>query len=350
MSYYDILNVNKSASLEDIKKSFRNIAKKVHPDKGGDQKEFILLNEAYETLIDIDKRKEYDLKLNQIKTNNLSDIFFSKINSPINIGPISISPNGVSIDIKQIFKNMNVNLNRTPTRLPDIYETLNIPLVDCFNDVKQEVYKTINQICQTCNLKCVHCDGQGVSLQPFKNQRFEQVLNPSMISPCIHCKSTGYLLNKKDGCKCKDGNILFNTCLVIDIPKHIIKNAQIQFANMGKQSTKYLEISSNLFINIVIDKPRNVEIQNFDIIYSPQVSIKDMITGIILDISHITKDCEFSIPPFSLNPQIEFVVKGMGLYQTNTSRGDIIIKPIINYDFDFSYIDNKTLCAIFDKK
>lgn len=61
MSYYDVLGVDKSATQDDIKKAYRKLSKKHHPDKtGGDDAKFKEINEAYETLGDADKRKQYD--------------------------------------------------------------------------------------------------------------------------------------------------------------------------------------------------------------------------------------------------------------------------------------------------
>lgn len=62
--YYSVLGVKKDASAAEIKKAFRKLAKKYHPDAtGGDsnaEKKFIEINEAYDTLSDEKKRKEYD--------------------------------------------------------------------------------------------------------------------------------------------------------------------------------------------------------------------------------------------------------------------------------------------------
>jgi molecular chaperone DnaJ len=61
-NYYDILGVAKSASEEDIKKAFRKLAHKYHPDKkGGDEKKFKEVSEAYAVLSDKKKRSEYDM-------------------------------------------------------------------------------------------------------------------------------------------------------------------------------------------------------------------------------------------------------------------------------------------------
>ena len=57
---YDILEVNKDATKEEITKAYREKAVKYHPDKGGDASIFIELANAYNTLIDDEKRKRYD--------------------------------------------------------------------------------------------------------------------------------------------------------------------------------------------------------------------------------------------------------------------------------------------------
>jgi molecular chaperone DnaJ len=59
-NYYDTLGVKKSASADEIKKAFRKLARKHHPDAGGDEEKFKEVNEAYETLSDPEKRKAYD--------------------------------------------------------------------------------------------------------------------------------------------------------------------------------------------------------------------------------------------------------------------------------------------------
>ncbi|MBQ9059431.1 MAG: DnaJ domain-containing protein [Atopobiaceae bacterium] len=62
-SYYDILGVKKDASKDEIKKAFRKLAQKYHPDAGGDEAKFKEVSEAYDTLSDDKKRREYDTLL-----------------------------------------------------------------------------------------------------------------------------------------------------------------------------------------------------------------------------------------------------------------------------------------------
>ncbi|MBS6921652.1 MAG: J domain-containing protein, partial [Anaerococcus vaginalis] len=63
--YYEILGVDKKANADEIKKAYRKLAKKYHPDLHPDDKEaskkFAKINEAYEVLSDENKRKQYDM-------------------------------------------------------------------------------------------------------------------------------------------------------------------------------------------------------------------------------------------------------------------------------------------------
>ena len=58
--YYNSLGVNEDASNAEIKKSFRKLAQKHHPDRGGNEEKFKEINEAYDTLKDPQKKAEYD--------------------------------------------------------------------------------------------------------------------------------------------------------------------------------------------------------------------------------------------------------------------------------------------------
>ncbi|WP_061313058.1 DnaJ domain-containing protein [Clostridium botulinum] len=72
-NYYKILGVSESSNKDEIKKAFRNLAKKYHPDKNKDNKDaiemFQQINEAYEILSNESSREEYDRKLNQNSSN-----------------------------------------------------------------------------------------------------------------------------------------------------------------------------------------------------------------------------------------------------------------------------------------
>lgn len=59
-NFYDVLGVSRDAGADEIKKAFRKLAKQYHPDAGGDEQKYKEISEAYETLSNPEKRKEYD--------------------------------------------------------------------------------------------------------------------------------------------------------------------------------------------------------------------------------------------------------------------------------------------------
>lgn len=81
MDYYSVLGVNRDASPDDIKKSYRKLASKHHPDKGGDKAKFQEIQQAYDTLSNPEKRQQYDNPAHNVRfnvnTDNMEDIFGS---------------------------------------------------------------------------------------------------------------------------------------------------------------------------------------------------------------------------------------------------------------------------------
>jgi len=79
MDYYSRLGVNKSASPEELKRAYKKLAMQHHPDRGGDQKTFQEINEAYDTLKDPAKRQQYDAPKQTSYSNrqemNMNDFF-----------------------------------------------------------------------------------------------------------------------------------------------------------------------------------------------------------------------------------------------------------------------------------
>ncbi len=174
--YYSILNVSKDSSSDDIKKSYRKLAMKFHPDKGGDENEFKKITEAYEVLSDPEKRKRYDMGGSM--NGNPFDMLFGQGRG----NPFDMMSNlfGQGRGMKKITK---------------IQVSVSISTLIKGNTTTIEYTKKIK--CESCNgtgsktkhsMICMGC--KGIGRRPTMIQMGPGMMMQSEI-PCQDCQSTG---------------------------------------------------------------------------------------------------------------------------------------------------------------
>ena len=136
-NYYDILGISKDASPDEVKKAYRKLAHKYHPDKsGGDEAMFKKVNQAYQVLSDAQKRQQYDM--------------FGSAGNDMGGGAGGFHTNGFSINLNDIFEggleNMfeqffNQSYGRTSTQTRRIIRrAVDITLDQAFSGIQKEVY------------------------------------------------------------------------------------------------------------------------------------------------------------------------------------------------------------------
>ena len=144
-TYYDILGVKRTASQDEIKAAFHKLAAKHHPDRGGDESKFKEISEAYNTLSDEKKRKEYDQLL----------MFGGGI--PGAGGPRGYNVNVGNVDWQQMFTNMRAGDgafgpfdfstffgggmpgNARPQRAGDLKMTIDVTAEEAFTGATRKV-------------------------------------------------------------------------------------------------------------------------------------------------------------------------------------------------------------------
>ena len=103
-SPYEILGVDKNANEDDIKKAYRKLALKHHPDKGGSSEKFQEISDAHEILTDPEKKAEYERKVNGI---SMKDFMNHGPRGPMNYGHMSHGP-----QMNSFFTNINVHFSK----------------------------------------------------------------------------------------------------------------------------------------------------------------------------------------------------------------------------------------------
>jgi molecular chaperone DnaJ len=293
---YAILGCSKTATVEEIKISYKKLALKHHPDKNnGDDSLFKEINEAYSVLSDKDKRQEYDNPRSQFNGFDFNP--FSQFHQHFNQ---QFNQQSFTKKQKEI---MNIELN--------------IELNDVHNGFSKIIPVSLKTDCE-CSINCIHCHGNGFAIHQIKAHIFVQNIRID----CSKCKTTGKLLNP-DCQICSGNGTLIST-----------KNIRVA-SDPGIKDNQTIEIGVNnaytekIKIKIVTSEHSQFKKRGNDLHTTQTINYID------------TFGCEFNISLFGedicvntrdlgiLFPSKEYKIENKGLNKDSRSRGDLYISFII---------------------
>ena len=338
--FYDILNVSSDASEADIKKSFRKLALKWHPDKCSDpeaESKFKEITSAYSILSDPEKRKQYD-----------------------EYGEDSNGRHDMSQDdLSKMFEHMGFSFGNTKkknkeVKISNITKKLNVSMIDIYKgslvefEVERYNLKNGKQPLKE-NLICGQCKGNGSVVKMVQ-------VGPGMMSQsvqnCNNCSGEGIIFS--DEFFEKKVQTFSKT-----LPKGIVEGDSIIIENKGHEipncyKSEYLG-KSRTDINLVIVEKREIIIDGykfirgvnrspFDIAVEINIETHEAICGTYKSIPFLNNEkiC-IKIPAGTIfeKPQQIVVLPnyGMPFYKQNNNYGDLYV--IINVKDKFNIDENK---------
>lgn len=337
-NYYDILGINKSASKDEIKKSFYKLAAKHHPDKGGDADKFKEINEAYQVLSDEKKRKEYDTYGQT----------FNGSNSGNYGGFGGFNPNDFSnanmdfdfSDLGDIFGDMfggfgmGNSYRKTERRGRDISIDIEISFKESIFGTERKVLINKLSNCEDCKSSgydiksdkktCNECNGKG-KVHEIKNTFFGQMQS---IRECNTCSGKGEIYNKK--CSTCHGEGVKNKReeIHIVIPFGINDGEMIKMSGYG-EGVKY-GTQGDLFVKIRVASDKNWSRQGYDLNATHELKLTDAILGAKHVVQGLDGDIDLNIPS-GVNMDEIIRIHGRGVPKNDKkTRGDVFIKLKIN--------------------
>lgn len=271
--YYKELGLEKSASIEDIKRAYRNLALQHHPDRGGDQEKFKKIAESYEILSDTEKRKTYDT--------------FGKIEP-------GVAGNDFSKDVFSMFFNGGFRDMFTGTKAPtkgtSIVHTLELSLEELYNG--KTIILSCNKkiICKKCEgkggsniIKCNKCDGSG---QCIKQIQLGPFIKQQMISKCDDCDK-GYIIDPVTICDKCNGNkvVQENEIINVVIAAGSTETSKIVLENKADQ---YPDIIPGDVVLIIKEKVHSIFTRDGNNLkIDKTINLKQALTGIDFNITHL---------------------------------------------------------------
>ncbi|KAL5367121.1 DNAJ like chaperone [Cryptosporidium parvum] len=272
---YEILEVSQEATLSEIKKAYRRLAIKHHPDKGGDQEKFKEVSRAYEVLSDPEKRKIYD-----------------------EYGEEGLEGGGGGADPVDLFDVIFGGGRRAGSRGggkrrgEDLVTHLKVTLEQIYNGAVRKMAINKDTICADCEgvggpkdaiQYCELCQGQGVRVQIRQIGPMVQQTQ----SPCNPCKGTGKTIPVTKQCKkCSgSGSVKERKVLEVNIDKGIPNHHKVTFH--GEADEKQGEIPGDVVFVLDEQEHSVFKRKGGDLFIEKDITLVEALTGFKFIITHL---------------------------------------------------------------
>ena len=329
--YYEVLGVEKTADEATIKKAYRALAKKYHPDMNPGDKEaevkFKEVNEAYDVLSDADKRAKYDQ-------------YGHAAFDPAAGGGAGGAGFGGFGDFGDIFSNIfgggfggfgGGSPRNGPVRGDDIGARISITFEEAAFGVKKEI--SFNRVC-----RCPECNGSGAAkgttpetCQKCRGTGQMRVMQRMMgmqfqsTTTCDACRGRGKIIKSPCGNCRGTGFIRITKKLEVSIPAGIDDGERIALRGQGNDG-RGGGPAGDLILQVMVKPHPIFERNGYDIYCEVPLPVTDAILGADIDIPTLEGNTKYTIPE-GTQPGTRFTVRGKGIPYVNSSRrGDLIFR------------------------
>lgn len=332
-NYYDILGIDKKATQDDVKKAFRKLAQKHHPDKGGDESKFKEITEAYSVLSDEKRRREYDSYGQTFPGGGPSGyggagaqgFDFSNFQG-FNGGNVEFDISDLFGGFGDVFAGQGGNRVR---RGRDISIDTEISFKESIQGITRTVLLTKVSTCDICEgsgakpgtemITCKTCNGSG-----RVHETRDSILGSfTSVRACITCDGTGKV--PKEACTNCGGRgvIRKEEEIKIQIPAGIDNGEMIRMPGYGEAIKGGR--AGDLYVKVHVKPHATYRKEGANLVMNLPVKLTDALLGTTVNITTIDdKTLEVKVPAMQ-NTEETLRLRGKGVTYPEGGSGDLLI-------------------------